>query len=183
MSAGGVLAVAALCREQTPHIQDVALGVAELQLDFKRGVSGLLAVGTDGLVAVLRTQTEAVAKATLALGTVNMSFQMVEHTTAGITQATSLREALAALSENEVDLDQILREVDDARMKLQAAQQPTETALGLTGIHGQYGGQRLIEGLRTATVRVQQVHDDLKRILMENRLIIHAVEDIDRDPT
>ncbi|HEY9409343.1 MAG TPA: hypothetical protein VIP77_07155, partial [Jiangellaceae bacterium] len=118
MSAGGVLAVAELCREQTPHIQETALQLAELQLDFSAGLRDLRRIGAEGVAAALQRQRDAIADALRALGQVNMRFQAVGHAAEGITQSDTVQSALATLAENDVDLGTILREVDKAHTTL-----------------------------------------------------------------
>lgn len=178
MSAGGVLAVAALCRAQTPNIQETALQLAELQLDFSAGIRDLRRIGTEVMAATLKAQRDAIADALRALGQVNMSFQKVVQTTAGITETNTLQEALEALDENEIDLDTILREVDEAHTTLTDAQGPVQAVLQNSSGQGEFGGRRLIEALGIVAPKVQKLHDDLKRILVENRLTIRAVEDV-----
>lgn len=178
MSAGGVLAVAALCRAQTPNIQMMSSQLAELQLNFSASVGALRRLGAEGVAAALKTQRDAIAAALLALSLVNTGFQAVEHATEEVTRADSLQVALAALTDNEIDLGAILRLVADAHAKVTDAQAPTEAVMGHAGPHEAYSGRTLIEALRVVAPKLQQLHDDLRRVLVENRLTIRAVEDV-----
>lgn len=178
MSAGGVLDVASLCREQTPHVQATAMQLSELQLDFSESVRALRKLGAEGVAAALKTQRDAVAAALLALSRVNTGLQAVEHATAEVSRADSLQVALAALTDNEVDLGAILHQVTDAQAKVTGAVAPTKAVMGCAGPHEAYSGRTLIEGLNVVATKLQQLDDDLRRILVENRLVINVVEDV-----
>ncbi|HEY9408214.1 MAG TPA: hypothetical protein VIP77_01425 [Jiangellaceae bacterium] len=178
MSAGGVLAVAELCREQTPRIQETAFQLSELQLDFSAGIRDLRRIGTDEMAARLEVQRKAIGAALLALSLVNSGFQAVGHAAEGITQSDTVQSALATLAENDVDLGTILREVDKAHTTLTEAQGPIQAVLQHAGGQGEFSGRRLIEALKVVAPKVPRLHDDLQRILVANRLTLRAVEDV-----